>query len=56
LSVPVIGTLGLVIRAKLRGQIVSAAAVLADLQRAGLYLNEKIVTRALMEIGESGKL
>lgn len=52
LRVPLIGTLGVVARAKLRGLIPSAAAVISDLRRAGLYLNEELVRVALEHIGE----
>ncbi len=53
LGVPIIGTLGVVIRAKRCGLIPSAASVIADLRAAGLYLNDPVVRSALERIGEN---
>ena len=52
LGLPVIGTLGVVIRAKLRGLVPSAANIIADLRVAGLFLDERNVRDALKQIGE----
>ena len=47
LGVSVIGTLGLVLRAKRKGLIESAAQAISSLRRAGLFLEDKIVEKAL---------
>ena len=47
LGVPLIGTLGVVVRAKLRGLIPSAAEVLRSLQSAGLFLDGLTVRKVL---------
>ncbi len=47
LSVPMIGTLGVVIRAKLRGFIPSASGLLQSLRAAGLYLDNATIKSAL---------
>lgn len=52
LGVGLIGTLGVVVRAKLSGVIPSAAQVMAHLKDAGLHLDESIVSAALDRIGE----
>jgi predicted nucleic acid-binding protein len=52
LGIPVLGTLGVVIRAKLRGLIPSAADVIRRLTAAGLHLESAMVTKILREIGE----
>jgi len=46
------GTLGVVLLAKKRGLLPSAAAVLGDLQAAGLYLSAALVKQALDLVGE----
>jgi predicted nucleic acid-binding protein len=50
LGLPLIGTLGLVQRAKRLGRITSAAKVLRDLQEAGLHLDQQTITVALQHI------
>ncbi len=52
LGVPLIGTLGVVIRAKRRGLVPSASSVIADLRAAGLYLDDTVVRVTLERIGE----
>ena len=52
LGVPLIGILGVVVRARLRGLLPSAAAVIADLRAAGLYLDDTVIRTALKRIGE----
>ncbi len=47
LRIPVVGTLGLVLRAKKRGRIDSAAAVMRAVRAAGLYLDEALLREAL---------
>ena len=53
LGVPVIGTLGVVLRAKKRGFLASAADVLKALRSAGLHLDDAVVGPALESIGET---
>ena len=54
LGARVIGTLGVVLRAKVSGRIDTAAPVVRALRDAGLYLDDELVRRALSEIvGES---
>jgi predicted nucleic acid-binding protein len=50
--VPVIGILGVVLRAKKAGLIVAASDVVADLRKAGLHLDETVIRLALGKIGE----
>jgi predicted nucleic acid-binding protein len=52
-GVPLIGTLGVVLRARHRGVLAAAAPILRDLVAAGLYLDERIVSDALARAGES---
>jgi predicted nucleic acid-binding protein len=52
LGIDVIGTLGVVLRAKKKAIIPSAADVLKALRTAGLYLNDDVVRAALEGIGE----
>ena len=47
LGVPLIGTLGIVIRAKLLGLVPSATELLKALQTAGLYLDDSTISNAL---------
>jgi predicted nucleic acid-binding protein len=50
LRLPLIGTLGVVLRAKRLGRIPSAAEVLRDLQEAGLHLEPQTIALALRRI------
>ena len=53
LGIPVMGTLGVVVRAKHQGQITSAAVVIQALRMAGFYIDEALVTTVLREhVGE----
>lgn len=52
LRLPVIGTLGLVLRAKARGRIPVARPVVEDLRRAGLYLSDALIREALALVAE----
>ena len=47
LGVSVMGTLGLVLRAKRKGRIESAARVISSLRRVGLFLDNDVVKKAL---------
>jgi len=48
----VIGTLGIVGRAKRMGKIEQAAPIIARLRQTGLYVSEGLVRRVLREVGE----
>lgn len=50
--VPVRGTVGLVLAAKQRGVIPLARPVLEDLRSSGMYLSDRVLTRALGMVGE----
>ncbi len=52
LSIPVRGTLGIVLVAKKRGLIPKARPVIEDMMAAGLYLSRKVVDEALRRVGE----
>jgi len=52
IGVPVIGTLGVVLRARRQQRIASARDVLKGLVRLGLYVEDEIVRSALQRIGE----
>lgn len=52
LSIPVRGTLGLVLTAKQQGKISAARAILEQLRQSGMYLSERIFNQALTLVGE----
>ena len=52
IGVPLLGTLGLLVRARLRGLIPSAADALRDVREAGLYLDDATIDDTLRRIGE----
>lgn len=52
MELSIIGTVGLVARAKRMGFIDSAALVIEQLCQAGLYISEDIVATVLQEVGE----
>ena len=52
LGVKVLGTLGLVIRAKRLGLIVAARPVMLELRAGGMHLSDRVLDRALREVGE----
>jgi len=52
LSIPVRGTLGIVLVAKQRGFIPKARPVIEDMMQAGLYLSRKVLDKALTRVGE----
>ena len=56
LGVRCIGTLGLIVGAKVKGQIPSAQAALLDLVAAGLWLNPALVRTVLSTVNESWPL
>lgn len=52
LSIPVRGTLGIVLIAKNRGLIPKARPVLKEMMTSGLYLSRKVLNEALRRVGE----
>jgi predicted nucleic acid-binding protein len=52
LSIPVIGTLGLVLLAKEEGSIPAARPVVERLRRSGMHLSDEIIREALARVGE----
>lgn len=52
LSIPVVGTLGLALRAKLDGRAPSARLLVEELRKAGLYLSDHLIREALALVGE----
>ena len=52
IGVPVIGTLGLALRAKLGGRVVAARPLVVELRRAGLCLSNDVIRSALAMVGE----
>lgn len=51
-GVRVIGTLGVVLRAKTRGVVDDARGLIDDLRRAGLYLTDEMAARVLALVDE----
>ena len=52
LNIFVRGTLGLVLVAKKRGEIKSARSLLETLRQSGMYLSDRIMNQALLEVNE----
>lgn len=52
LGVPVVGTLGLALRAKVRGRVPLARPLIEELRRAGLYLSDALIRDTLSLVGE----
>jgi predicted nucleic acid-binding protein len=52
LNVPVIGTLGIILRAKRVGLITAARPLFEELLRTGMYIDPNVVNQALAEVGE----
>jgi len=52
LRLPLIGTLGLALRAKVNGEIPAARPLVEELRRAGLYLSDQLIRDALSLVGE----
>ena len=55
IGVPVIGSLGIIVRAKKHGLLRSAAEAMKLLHGAGLYLDNETVRSALQHVGETWK-
>jgi len=52
IGLPLIGTLGVVLRARRRGVIEAARPVIEHLRRVGLYASDQLIERALAHLGE----
>ncbi len=52
LGIPLVGTLGLVLKAKQRGIIPTARPLLEQLRGSGLYLSDHVLNQALALVGE----
>jgi hypothetical protein len=52
MNLKVIGTLGIVARAKRMGHIASATPIIEHLRRTGLFVSEELVQQILRESGE----
>ncbi len=52
LGLPLIGTLGVVLRAKRRGLLKSARPVIEHLRSVGLYASDQLIEQALAHLGE----
>lgn len=52
LSIPLIGTLGLVILAKQDGRIQAARPVMVRLRASGMYLSDRVINETLARVGE----
>lgn len=52
LGLPLIGTLGLALRAKVRGLVPAARPLVEELRRAGLYLSDGVIREALALVDE----
>ena len=51
-GVPMIGTLGVVLRAKRRGLIEMARPIIEHLRKAGLYASDALIESSLRHLGE----
>ena len=51
-SLPVIGTLGVILRARKLGLIPAARPLVDQIRAAGSYLNDELVEQALAQVGE----
>jgi len=51
-GIPVRGTLGLVLIAKQRGRIEQARPIVEEMRRAGMWLSDAVLNRALRRVGE----
>ena len=52
LGLPLIGTLGLALRARVNGEIPAARPLVEELRHAGLYLSDQLIRDALSLVGE----
>jgi predicted nucleic acid-binding protein len=51
-GIPVVGTLGLALRAKVRRRVPAARPLVEEMRRAGLYLSDALVQQVLALVGE----
>jgi len=51
-SLPIIGSLGIILRAKQRGLISAAKPLVEQLRLAGSFLDDELVAQALTMVGE----
>lgn len=51
-GIPVVGTLGLILSGKRRGEIERARPILEELRARGMWLSDRILDAALREVGE----
>lgn len=54
MGVPVIGSIGILVAAKARGEVKRVAPLLVDLRASGLWISEAFVNRVLAALGEDG--
>lgn len=54
MGVPVIGSIGILVAAKARGEVERVAPLLAELRASGLWISDALVTRVLVAVGEDG--
>jgi len=52
LGIPLIGTLGLVLKVRREGRFPAARPVVEKLREAGMYLSDSVITQALALVGE----
>jgi predicted nucleic acid-binding protein len=52
MGLPLIGTLGVVLRAKRKGVIAEARPVIEHLRQVGLYVSDGLIEQALARVGE----
>jgi predicted nucleic acid-binding protein len=52
LAIPILGTLGIILKAKQSGIIAEAGPIVESARRAGLYLSDRVVRDALNLVGE----
>ena len=50
---PVIGSIGILVAAKARGEVERLAPLLADLRASGLWMSDALVARVLASVGEN---
>ncbi len=53
MGVPVVGSVGVLIAAKVRGDIAAIAPLLSALRTSGLWLSDSVVARVLASVGEA---
>lgn len=53
MGVPVVGSVGVLVAAKVRGDIAAIAPLLSALRTSGLWLSDAVVARVLASVGEA---